>query len=407
MNKYVRILIISLEYPAFADGGYGIICKQVCEWLRQRGHDVLVLTAIPTSTTTYIPDEAGEVPVRRTLHSYWDGSECLYPSFSESLAIEQANQGQLRAALTDFRPEVVSFWHMGALSLGLITTTAQLKLPIVFVIADDWLHYGRWADGWMRRFMYHPLRAARVEQLTGVPTHLPDVGSVGAFCFASDFTRGRAEQIANWRFHRFGITPPGISLAEFPPLDSLPERPWRWRLLWIGRVIESKGVMTAIKALALLPREATLDIVGPVAADFRARLEALAVSYGVAERLSFMLASRQEVRSRYLHTDVTLFTSAIEHEAFGLVPLEAMASACPVISTCIGGSGEYCLDGVNCLRIPQENPEALAAAVQRLADNPDLRRLLAEGGLRTASEFTLDRMAERIEQCLLTEASLP
>ncbi|MGZ3612212.1 MAG: hypothetical protein ACXVBU_19340, partial [Ktedonobacteraceae bacterium] len=95
-------------------------------------HELLVLTALPTNTTTYISDEAREVLVRRTLHSYWDGSECLYPSFSESLAIEQANQTQLRAALTDFRPDVVSFWHMGALSLGLITTTVQLGLPVVF-----------------------------------------------------------------------------------------------------------------------------------------------------------------------------------------------------------------------------------------------------------------------------------
>jgi hypothetical protein len=38
------------------------------------------------------------------------------------------------------------------------------------------------------------------------------------------------------------------------------------------------------------------------------------------------------------------------------VPLEAMASGCPVIATCMGGSSEYCLDGVNCVRVPLETP---------------------------------------------------
>jgi glycosyltransferase involved in cell wall biosynthesis len=61
------------------------------------------------------------------------------------------------------------------------------------------------------------------------------------------------------------------------------------------------------------------------------------------------------------------------------------------------------LDEVNCLRIPQENPESLAAAVQKLANNSDLRRRLVEGGLRTASTFTLDRRAELIEQWLLAQ----
>jgi glycosyltransferase involved in cell wall biosynthesis len=128
----------------------------------------------------------------------------------------------------------------------------------------------------------------------------------------------------------------------------------------------------------------------------------LAATLGVASRLSFSLASRQQVRSRYQQADVTLFTSRIEHEAFGLVPLEAMASGCPVIATGIGGSSEYCLAGVNCLRVPPANPAALAHAVHHLAQSRHLRQRLVEGGLRTASAFTLARQATGIEHSLLT-----
>ena len=291
---------------------------------------------------------------------------------------------------------------MGALSLGLITTTARLGLRMVFVIGDDWLCYGGWADAWLRRFSYHPQRAA-AERLTGLPTTLPALGALGTFCFVSEHTRHRAEQVLGWRFPRSLVTHPGVDLVEFPPLAQPPERPWRWRLLWLGRVVEEKGARTAIHALGALPDEATLAIVGPVAPDYRAALEALATAQGVAARIHFAQASRAEVRAHYQAADVTLFTSAIPHEAFGLVPLEAMAAGCPVMSTGVGGSGEYCRDGVNCLRVPPDNAGALAAAVRRLAAEPDLRCRVVAGGLRTAAELTLDRYAGQIERCLFAE----
>ncbi len=407
MMHSLRVLAISLEYPPCSIGGYEVMCAQVCEWLGQRGHDVQVLTSVPLAVPPIGEDawREGSLTVRRTLHSYWDGLDCLYPPFREALAIEQANQAQLRGILSEYRPDVVSFWHMGAISLGLITTTLRLGYPIVFVIGDDWLCYGGWADAWLRRFSYHPQWAGAVERLTGLPTRLPDLGAVGIFCFVSDYTRQRAEEVGGWRFHRFALTRPGVSLAEFPPLAAVPERPWKWRLLWSGRVTEEKGVETAIKALGRLPEKAVLEIVGPVEPSYRRSLQKMASALGTADRLTFSLASHQDMRGYYERADVTLFTSMIEHEAFGLVPLEAMASGCPVVATCTGGSGEYCLDEVNCLRCAAGDAESLALAIQRLATHPALRRRLIEGGLSTARELTLDRQAEQIEQWLLTTAT--
>src|SRR5215469_1399353 len=155
-----------------------------------------------------------------------------------------------------------------------------------------------------------------------------------------------------------------------------------------------------MKGLSHLPPDTTLEIVGPVEPAYRQHLEALAATLGVASRLSFSLASRQQVRQHYQQADVTLFTSMMEHEAFGLVPLEAMASGCPVIATGVGGSGEYCLDGINCMRVPPGDPAGLAHAVQHLAQSRDLRRHLVEGGRRSASAFTLDRQATGIEHSL-------
>ena len=90
-----------------------------------------------------------------------------------------------------------------------------------------------------------------------------------------------------------------------------------------------------------------------------------------------------------------------------MVPLEAMASGCPVIATGVGGSSEYCLDGINCMRVPPGDPAALAHAARQLAQSRDLRRRLVEGGLHTASACTLDRQAAGIEHSLLTASSSP
>ncbi len=410
MEKRLRLLSITLDYPPPVLGGYGVVCAQVCTWLKRRGHEVLVLTTLPPEPGMVSPGpdaEEGAVPVRRTLRSYWDGSANLDPPLQEALAVEQHNQVEMQRVLATSHPDVVAFWHMGAMSLGLITTTARLGFPLVFVIGDDWLCYGGWADAWLRWCNEHLEQAVAVEQSTGLPTRLPDLGALGIFCFVSSWTKRRAEQIGGWHFPRAEIVFPGLSPTAFPPLVEVPDHPWRWRLLWVGRVIEEKGIETAIHALSLLPVNATLKIVGIVDPAYRQHLETLAATLGVATLLSFSLASRQQMRQRYQQGNVTLFTSKMEHEAFGLVPLEAMASGCPVIATGVGGSSEYCLDGVNCIRVPPGDPAALAHAVRQLAQSQDLRRRLAEGGLRTASTFTLDRQAANIERWLLAASSFP
>src|SRR5260370_6531685 len=99
MKRYLRVLAISLEYPACSIGGYEVMCAQVCEWLHQRGHDVQVLTSVPLAIPHIGQDawRAGSITVRRILLCYWDGEDCLYPLFREPLAIEQANQAQLHS----------------------------------------------------------------------------------------------------------------------------------------------------------------------------------------------------------------------------------------------------------------------------------------------------------------------
>jgi hypothetical protein len=149
MEKQLGVLTVTLDYPPPLSGGYGVMCAQVCTWLKRRGHEVLVLTALPAERgfiSAASGEDEGIVPVRRTLRSYWDGSACLNPPFQEALTVERHNQAQMREVLATYRPDVVVFWHMGDMSLGLISTTARLGFPLVFVIGDE---KTRRADRWL------------------------------------------------------------------------------------------------------------------------------------------------------------------------------------------------------------------------------------------------------------------
>jgi glycosyltransferase involved in cell wall biosynthesis len=313
------------------------------------------------------------------------------------LAIERANQRHLRRALEEFAPDVASVWHMGAMSLGLLTTLAERQIPIVYLLADDWLVYGPQLDAWGRLFADRPRTARLVRRLTGVPTDLPDLQDTGQFCFVSDCTRRRADELSRWRFPESEIVPLGVNPAEFPiPAETPPERPWQWRLLYVGRMDDRKGIDTVVRALANLPWEASLTLVGRGDDRYRAKLEALAGQLGVASRVRFRVAERAELAGLYRSADVVVFPSTWE-EPFGLVPLEAMACATPVIATGTGGSGEFLAPEVNCLYFTPSDPDSLTDAVRRLAKDGSLRRRLVDSGFSTAGRLTTVRLGDDME----------
>jgi len=85
-------------------------------------------------------------------------------------------------------------------------------------------------------------------------------------------------------------------------------------------------------------------------------------------------------------------------EGFGMTVLEALASARPLIATRVGPVPELVRDGVNGLLIPEKDVAALAAALERLRDDPLERRRLGEQGRRSALEsHTWDDVGEALE----------
>jgi len=387
----VRVLVVTNMYPPHHYGGYEVTCAEFVAHLERIGHEPEVLTSdieVPGVTT-------GDEPhVTRALRLYWRDHVVLEPGPRGALRIERANRAAVLDALDRTRPDVVSVWNLGCVSLDVLRVLAEHRIPTVHVVSDDWPVYAPLVDGWLR--WGRRLGPARrvVERVTGAACRPPELGDHGSFCFISDATRLAAA--TRWSLPRAGVGYCGFNEQLFPLAGQAPRDGWSWRLLHVGRIDERKGIHVAIDALAHLPEVAVLHVDGWGDDETLRSLRDRAARAGVAERVRFQVTPREQLASVYATADIVLFPT-LWSEPFGLVPLEAMACSTPVVATGTGGSGEYLLDGVNCLRVPPGDPAALAAAARALAGDGDLRRRLVEGGWTTAGELTLGRWLELLE----------
>jgi hypothetical protein len=99
------------------------------------------------------------------------------------------------------------------------------------------------------------------------------------------------------------------------------------------------------------------------------------------------------------------------YEPFGLTPLEAMACACPVIGSDVGGISFTIVDGETGFLVPAKDPMALAARLAAILGNSALRERLGRAGrARVEREFTWSTVARRtaaLYEELLDEAGGP
>ena len=162
------------------------------------------------------------------------------------------------------------------------------------------------------------------------------------------------------------------------------------RLLFVGRLVRTKGVRDAIRAMAHLNDiPVTLDIVGD--GFDRLKCEELASEIGVADRVIFHgRKARQEVDEFYRAADIFVFPSY--REPGGNVAFEAMGWGLPLIVSDRGGPGAA-VDETSGIRIEPTNPEQfareIAAAIRRLVMDCSLRLSLGEGARARVAQTAL------------------
>lgn len=155
-------------------------------------------------------------------------------------------------------------------------------------------------------------------------------------------------------------------------------------LISVGRLSPEKDYPSLLRALASLPQPApVLLLVGD--GSERAALEELARQLDCPARL---LGLRQDVPRLLGAADVFVLPSL--SEGISIAILEAMACGLPVLATAVGGNPELVADGLTGMLTPPAQPQALAAALSRLLEQPETRQAMGQAARQTAqSRFSL------------------
>lgn len=176
-----------------------------------------------------------------------------------------------------------------------------------------------------------------------------------------------------------------VSAADAVVRDQHARRPGPLRLLFVGQMIESKGALVLIEALRIvrakgLAAEAKLVGSGELYAQL-ARLYPPGNDAGV--QLLGTIDDQNLLMSLYEEADLFILPTFFR-EGFPRVLYEAMIKSAVVITTEVAGIPALMKNEENCLTVPIQNPEAVAAAIERLAADPALRQRLADAALKSA-----------------------
>jgi glycosyltransferase involved in cell wall biosynthesis len=188
----------------------------------------------------------------------------------------------------------------------------------------------------------------------------------------------------------------GIDTQHFTPDPA--QRAERPVFTYLGRLKKYKGVDIVIRALAAMTsREATLEVAGT--GDYRPQLERLVKSLDLEGRVRF-LGFISEAEKLALLRRAWALAFASPKEGWGITNLEAAACGTPVVASNSPGIKESVRDGETGYLVPHGDHRAMAAALDRLAQSPELVRTLGEAGRRFAEGFTWERAADETERHL-------
>lgn len=147
----------------------------------------------------------------------------------------------------------------------------------------------------------------------------------------------------------------------------------------VGNLRPEKNQALLIRAMACLDPALAVKAVLIGDGECRSHLETLAHSLGVGERVIFA-GTRHDTPQLYALMDIYTLTS--RYEGLPLTLLEAMAAEVPIVATAVLGIEEVIADGYNGLLVKDDDAQALAAALSRLLNAPQLGVALAENGLK-------------------------
>lgn len=164
-------------------------------------------------------------------------------------------------------------------------------------------------------------------------------------------------------------------------------------LIMVANLIPYKGHIDLLNALAncKLPENWVMLVAGRDG-GILANLRLLSHDLGIENHILW-LGSLTDLTDVYQSADIAILSS--HEEGFSNAILEAMAYGLPTVATNVGGNAEAIVDGAGGIIVPSKNPKALSNAIEKLANNPELRDKYGDfARCRVESEFNWEKCTQ-------------
>lgn len=374
-----RILCVTSNFPRWAGDSTTPFVLHLAQDLQELGWQVNILA--PHAEGTALTESLGGVRVERYRY--------LWPSSLETVCYQGG-------ALINLRKNRINYFKLPAL-------IASEWLNLVFRLTGgkyDLLH-----SHWILPQGFTGILAAGLFGIPHVTTvHGGDVfglqgGLLTKFkrftlCNAdavtvnSSVTEKAVNEIAP-ELKELHLIPMGVSTRGVKTPNSSMEIRHQYRrgngplLIFVGRVVEEKGVEDLIRAVAILaPRfpDITALIVGE--GQDRPVLEEISKALGLSDRVIFTGWVEPDMIPAYLAAGDIFVGPSREFEAQGLSVIEAMVSGTPVIASRVGGVVDSVRHEETGLLVNERSPDEIAAAVERIVKTPMLADRLGKQGYK-------------------------
>lgn len=411
----MRVLILSNFFPPYARGGYEQWCAEVALALRDRGHEIEVITSYePNESSEYNKSYRG-LPVHRILNLEAQGEglwATAYQFFLRRKRLERESQDQVKEVVEQMRPDVAFIWGMWNVPRSIPVLVENLLFGrVAYYLCDYWLalpsgykQYWLTPSGRRGTKLIKQMAAnlaLRVLDNEEVP--IPRLDNI--YCVSESLCEKILE--TGVVMGKVRVIHGGTNVEEFSTGDTsliVRDTNQPLTLLYAGRLTPEKGVHTTLDAIEQLKAEnLTLTICGDDRSAYAKNLRMLVQSKGLAERVFFMGSiPREEMPNIMAQHKVLLFPSVWE-EPFARTVLEGMAAGLVVIGTMTGGTKEILKEDETGLVFPPEDAEKLASQISRLlADNQLMRRLRDSGLQLVRKRYRLEYMVDALETELIS-----
>ncbi len=394
MTESLRILCPTYWYPSYADDTQAIYVHDINRHLVRQGHKVCVVT----------PGRPG-VPARET----FDGVEVVrfpfelpedltYGRVAQSKVTKLAKLNRLfimaRYLIAQYRHSVKEGRRFGAEIVhghwaiptgpALVAIALKLKIPSVITLHGGDV-YVNTAEGYdfPTRWYVRPVLAWTLRKASALTAISED-------CKHHALNAGAYES-------SISVVMNGADLRRFSPASPVDVPAFGPRMIFACRqLFPRKGIRFLIEAVAKLrPKYPDINLI--IAGDGfeRPALEKLAKDRGLGDRTQFLGWMANKDLPPYFRGCAVSVIPSLE-EGFGIPAAEAMGCETPVVASDAGGLPEVVENGVTGFVVPKGDADALAAAIDRLLADVDLRKQMGKAGrARALARFDWDRTVEQ------------